>query len=179
LLINVFYLPFMLSIFLKEVHIDKLHLLIKLGLTVAVPIIIGLFMKAYYEKVANHLAKYAHKTANLFMALTVLVIVALNYDKFLLLFGSRAIGVAVIYVVITFLVGYLLGGERGTREPMGFWLGARNASISMLLASQLFSDPRVLVMTSVTIIVMIVLALPTSYWLGRRNAQQTRSATAA
>ncbi len=172
LLIGVFYVPFMLGIFLKEVHIDKIHLLIKLSLTVALPIIIGLVLKARYEKAANYLAKYVHKIANLFMALTVVLILALNYDKFLALFGTRAIGVALIYIVITFLLGYVLGGpERGNRAPMGFWFGARNASISMLLASQLFPDRNVLVMASVTIIMMILLALPLSFWLGRRNAQ--------
>lgn len=179
LLIDVFYLPSMLSIFLKEVHIDKIHLLIKLSLTVAVPIIIGMSVKTYNDRVASYLAKYAHKIANLFMVLTVLLIIALNYDKIFLLFGSRAILAAVIYIILSFLVGYILVGPRETRAPMGFWLGARNASISMLLASQLFVDPQVLVMTSVTVMLMIVLALPTSYWLGRRSAQQTRSATAA
>jgi BASS family bile acid:Na+ symporter len=174
LLIGVFYLPFMLSIFLAEVQIDRIALLVKLSLTVALPIVIGLVVKARYEKAANYLAKYTHKTANLFMALTVVLIFALNYEKFILLFGSRAIGVALIYIVLTFLLGYMLGGpERGNRAPMGFWFGARNASISMLLASQLFPDPNVLVMASVTVILMILLALPTSFWLGRRNARQT------
>ncbi len=173
LLIGVFYVPFMLGIFLKEVHIDKIHLLIKLCLTVALPIIIGLVVRARYEKAANFLAKYVHKIANLFMALTVVLILALNYDKFLALFGSRAIGVALIYIVLTFLLGYVLGApERGNRAPMAFWFGARNASISMLLASQLFPDRNVLVMVSVTVILMILLALPTSFWLGRRYAKQ-------
>src|SRR5512139_1386095 len=65
LLIDVFYLPSMLSIFLKEVHIDKIHLLIKLSLTVALPIIIGVSIKAYSDGIASYLAKYTHKIANL------------------------------------------------------------------------------------------------------------------
>jgi BASS family bile acid:Na+ symporter len=174
LLIGVFYVPFMLSIFLQDVHVDRVHLLVKLCLTVALPIVIGLVVKARNDKAAQHLAKYAHKTANLFMALTVVLIFVLNYDKFLLLAGSRAIAVALIYIVLTFLLGYLLGGpERGNRVPMGYWLGARNASISMLLASDLFPDRNVLVMVSVTVILMILLALPLSFLLGRRHAQQT------
>jgi BASS family bile acid:Na+ symporter len=174
LLIGVFYVPFMLGIFLKEVQIDKVHLLIKLSITVALPIVIGLVVKWRYEKAATFLAKYVHKIANLFMALTVVLILALNYDKIFSLFGTRALGVAVIYIVITFLLGYLLGGpDRANRAPMAFWFGARNASISMLLASQLFPDPNVLVMASVTVIFMILLMLPTSFLLGRRNAQQT------
>lgn len=174
LLIGVFYVPFMLGIFLKEVQIDKIHLLIKLSVTVALPIVIGLVVKASNEKAAKFLAHYAHMVANLFMALTVLLILALNYDKFFALLGSRAIGVALIYIVLTFLLGYLLGGpEHGNRSPMAFWFGARNASISMLLATDLFPDRNVLVMASVTVILMILLALPTSFWLGRRNAQET------
>jgi BASS family bile acid:Na+ symporter len=172
LLIGVFSVPFMLGIFLSEVHIDRVHLLVKLGLTVALPIVIGIVVKARFDKAAKHLAHYAHMVANLFMALTVVLIFVLNYDKFLLLFGTRALGVALLYVVSTGLLGYLLGGpERGNRAPMMFWFGARNASISMLLASTLFPDRSVLVMASVTIIIMIAIALPLSFWLGRRNAQ--------
>jgi BASS family bile acid:Na+ symporter len=172
LLIGVFSVPFMLGIFLSEVHIDRVHLLVKLGLTVALPIVIGIVVKARFDKAAKHLAHYAHMVANLFMALTVVLIFVLNYDKFLLLFGTRALGVALLYVVLTGLLGYLLGGpERGNRAPMMFWFGARNASISMLLASTLFPDRSVLVMASVTIIIMIAIALPLSFWLGRRNAQ--------
>ncbi len=163
----------MLGIILKEVHIDKVHLLIKLSLTVALPIVIGLVVKARFEKAAKHLAHYAHLVANLFMALTVAQILALNYDKFLLLFGTRAIGVALLYVVLTGLLGFVLAGsERGNRPPMLFWFGARNASISMLLASTLFPDRNVLVMASVTVILMIAIALPLSFWLGRRSVVQ-------
>jgi bile acid:Na+ symporter, BASS family len=170
LLIGVFYVPFMIGIFLKEVHIDKLHLLIKLSLTVALPILIGLVVRARYEKVAKSLAKYFHLIANLFMALTVVLILALNYNNIFALFGTRALGVALIYIILTFILGYILGGpEKGNRVPMGFWFGTRNASISMLLAAQLFSDPHVLVMTSVIVIFMILLALPASFLLGRRK----------
>lgn len=175
LLLGVFYVPFMLGIFLSEVHIDKVHLLVKLSVTVALPIIIGLVVKATNDKAATFLAHYAHMIANLAMGLTVVLIFVLNYDKFLLLFGTRAIGVAVIYVLATGLLGWVLGGpERANRPPMLFWFGARNASISMLLATQLFPDPNVLVMASVTIIIMIAIALPLSFWLGRRvSAQET------
>jgi BASS family bile acid:Na+ symporter len=175
MVINIFYLPFMLSMFLKDVHIDKIQLLVRLILTVALPVTIGLVVKALYGKTAAFLAKIVRKVANLAMALTVVLIFYLNYKNILSLFGTRAIGVAIIYVVVTFLLGYVLGGpERGNRAPMGFWLGARNASLSIFLATTLFAGERqVLVMASVTIIIMIALALPTSFMLGRRAGQKT------
>jgi predicted Na+-dependent transporter len=59
---------------------------------------------------------------------------------------------------------------------MAFWMGARNASLTMFLASTIFKDePNVLVMAAVTIIIMIVFALPLSFWLGKRNSKHTEN----
>jgi BASS family bile acid:Na+ symporter len=178
MLINIFYVPFMLSLFMKDIHIDKIPLLIRLCLTVALPIAIGLVVKAVKGNVAAFLAPLVKKFANIAMMSTVVLIFYLNYSKIFSLFGTRAIAVGFIYVIITFFLGYVLGGpERANRAPMGFWMGARNASLTMFLASTLFAAQRqVLVMASVTIIIMIVLALPTSFWLGRRAAQATAEA---
>ncbi len=67
MVINIFYLPFMLSIFLKDVHIDKIPLLVRLGLTVALPVLIGLVVKAVNDKATTFLAKYVRRIANLAM----------------------------------------------------------------------------------------------------------------
>lgn len=46
--------------------------------------------------------------------------------------------------------------------------GARNASISLMIASQIFNDQRVLLMITVTVILMLIILVPTAYVLGRR-----------
>src|SRR5512142_13954 len=81
LLVGVFYVPSMISLFLSDVQIDKLHLLVKLGLTVALPIAIGLLVRSRSEAVATRLARYSHKLSSLFMLLTVVLIFVLHWDK--------------------------------------------------------------------------------------------------
>ncbi|MFZ0471080.1 MAG: bile acid:sodium symporter, partial [Bacteroidales bacterium] len=69
LCITIFYTPLMLGLLLPEAHIEKGHLLMKLLLTVAIPIMLGLFLKARFEKFADGIAKYMHTISSLFMLL--------------------------------------------------------------------------------------------------------------
>lgn len=163
--ITVFYTPLMLGLLLPEVHIDNGYLLMKLLLTVAIPIILGLFLKARFEKFADGIAKYMHKISSLFMLLMAALIILINYRQMLGLFGTGAVSAALIFIVAGFGTGYLLGWpERSTRLAMGYMHGARNASIALMIASQVFSDqPKVILMITLVVILMLLTLLPSSY----------------
>jgi bile acid:Na+ symporter, BASS family len=170
--ITIFYIPLMLSLLLPEVHVDRGRLLIKLCLTVAVPIAVGLLLKAHCEGLADRLSKYAHKISSVFMLLMAALLVILNYKEMLQLIGSGAPLAAVVFIVLSFITGYLLGGpERGTRLAMAFMHGGRNASIALMIAGQVFRDqPKVIMMITVTVVLMLITLLPTSYWFCRRTS---------
>jgi len=104
------------------------------------------------------------------MLLMAALLVLLNYEEMLRLIGSGAPLAAVIFIVLSLVTGYLLGGpERGTRLAMASMHGGRNASVALMIASQVFSDqPKVLMMITVTVVLMLITLLPTSYWFGRR-----------
>ena len=103
------------------------------------------------------------------MLLMAVLITALNYQELFRLFGSGAPLAALIQIVAAFITGYLLGGRNArTRMAMGFMNGARNASIALMIASQVFGDqPQVLMMITLTVVLMLFTLLPMSYWLGR------------
>ena len=172
LCITVFYAPLMLGLLLPEVHIDKGHLLMKLILTVAIPIMLGLFLKARFEKFADGIAKYMHTISSLFMLLMAALIILINYKQMLGLIGTGAILAALIFVVAGFGTGYLLGWpERGTRLAMGYMHGARNASIALMIASQVFSDqPEILLMITLVVVIMLLTLLPSSYLFKLKDA---------
>ena len=172
--ITIFYIPLMLAVLLPEVHVDTGHLLVKLGLTVALPIIVGLFVKARHAGLADRLSHYVHKISSAFMLLMAVLIIALNYQEIFRLFGSGAPLAALIQIGAAFITGYLLGWpERGTRMAMGFMNGARNSSIALMIASQVFGDqPQVLMMITLTVVLMLFTLLPMSYWLGRRGGTE-------
>jgi bile acid:Na+ symporter, BASS family len=172
--VTIIYIPLMLSLLLPEVHVDTGKLLVKLCLTVALPIIVGLFLKARYEGLADRLSPYIHKTSSIFMLLMAALIIIVNYEEIFRLFGSGATLAALIFIAGSFITGYLLGGpERGTRQAMAFMHAGRNASLALMVVSEVFSDqPKVLIMITVTVVLMLIVLMPTAKWLGRRTAQQ-------
>ncbi len=116
--ITIFYIPLMLSLLLPGLRIDRGPLIMKLCLTVALPIIVGLFLKARYELFADRLVHYVHKTASLFFLLLGVLIAILNYKSIIELLGSGVIGAALIFIVFSFAIAYPLGGaERVTGLP--------------------------------------------------------------
>ena len=100
------------------------------------------------------------------------LLIILNYKEMFQLIGSGAPLAAVIFIALSFITGYLLGGpERGTRLAMAFMHAGRNASIALMIASQMFSDqPKVIMMITVTVVLMLITLLPTSYWFSHRAA---------
>jgi bile acid:Na+ symporter, BASS family len=172
--ITIFYIPLMLSLLLPEVHVDRGRLLAKLSLTVALPIIVGLFMKSRHERLADRLHQYMHKISSVFMLLMAALLIILNYKEMFRLFGSGSVLAALIFIVVSFIIGYTLGwSDRGTRLAMAFMHGGRNASVALMIASQVFGDqPKVLMMITVTVVLMLIVLLPASYWFGRKGTLQ-------
>ncbi len=173
LCISVLYIPAVLSLLLPEANIATGKLLIKLLLGVGVPLSIGLFLKARYAAVADRISPYAHKVSSIFMALMTIGIVGLNIKEMAGLFGTGTIGAAIIFIAGSVFIGYLLGGPgRDNRWTLAFTSGGRNASISLVIASQVFTNPKVLLMITVTVVLQLVIILPLSLYVGRRSALQ-------
>lgn len=133
--ITIIYLPLMLGVFLPDVQIPMGHLLVKLSLTIVAPLLLGLFIKSRFEKIAHTAEKCMHMISRVFVILLTLVVLLLYYKQFIGLFGTYAILAGVIYIIASFWIGYLLGWpERGTMLAMGFMHGARNASVAVMVA---------------------------------------------
>ena len=165
--ITIIYLPIMLGVFLPDVHFDMQHLLLKLFLTIVAPLLLGLFVRARFEKTAHTAAHYLHINSRIFVILLTVVIVLLYYKPIFALFGTYAILAALISVVGGFALGYVLGWpERGTRLAMGYMHGARNASVAVMVANDLFRDqPDVMLMIATVVMLTLVILIPTSYLL--------------
>ena len=165
--ITIIYLPIMLGVFLPDVHFDMQHLLLKLFLTIVAPLLLGLFVRARFEKTAHTAAHYLHINSRIFVILLTVVIVLLYYKSIFALFGTYAILAALISVVGGFALGYVLGWpERGTRLAMGYMHGARNASVAVMVANDLFRDqPEVMLMIATVVMLTLVILIPTSYLL--------------
>src|SRR5512139_1001964 len=72
--ITIIYLPLMLGVFLPDVHFAVGHLLLKLFLTIVAPLLLGLFIKARFENVADAAAHYLHINSRIFVILLTVVV---------------------------------------------------------------------------------------------------------
>ena len=172
--VAVVYFPMMLSVLLPDVQFDREKLLVKLCLTLALPIIVGLSVKARWATLADRLGHYMHKISFVSMVLVTSLLVILYWNNIVAVLGSGAIGAALIFVVVSFIAGYLLGWpDRGARVAMGFAAAARNNSVALMVATMTFGDrPQVLLMIVLTAAVTLIVLLPLSIILGRRASRQ-------
>jgi len=163
--ITIVYLPLMLGVFLPDVQFPVGHLLLKLCLTIVAPLLIGLFIRSRFEKIAHTSEKYMHINSRIFVILLTVIVVLLYYERIIGLLGTYAILAGLIYVVSGLGIGYLIGRpEQGTSLAMGYMHGARNASVAVMVANDVFSDqPNVMLMIALMVILMLVILIPVSY----------------
>ena len=74
-----------------------------------------------------------------------------------------------LFIVLGFGIGWLLGGpDAGTRRVMALGTGQRNIAAALVVASQSFDDPKVVVMVIVVAIVGLIILMPLSRALASR-----------
>ena len=163
--VTIFYLPLMLGVFLPDLQFDVKHLLLKLFLTIFAPLLLGLFIRSRFEKIAHAAEKPLHLISRVFVIAVTLIIIMLYYKPIIGLFGTYTILAAFISVVGGFVIGYLLGWpDRGTRLAMGYMHGARSASIAAMVAADVFRDqPQVILGVETVTIFILGLLIPASY----------------
>src|SRR5512147_1601424 len=163
--ITILYLPLMLGVFLPDFHFDVKHLLLKLFLTIVAPLLLGLFIRSRWEKLAHAAEKPLHLISRVFVIALTLIIILLYYKPIIGLFGTYTILAAFISVVGGFAIGYLLGWpDRETRLAMGYMHGARSASIAVMVAADVFREqPKAILMLATVTICILGLLIPASY----------------
>jgi len=137
---------------------------------VALPMGIGLYLKARHEAFAARLSVVMHRVSTTLLFVVFAQLIVVNFDEILAV-QSGALLAGLLLFAIAFAVGYALGGpERADRRALAIMTFVRAGSVSMLIAGQVFAhDPKVLVMATVMTTLSVVLGVLTVVWL-RRSA---------
>jgi bile acid:Na+ symporter, BASS family len=104
--------------------------------------------------------------------LLLVLMLGLNLDDVLGLFGSGAIIAVLVLVAVAIGSGYLLGGPgRDTRQVLAMGTGQRNLAATFLIAGSNFADqPNVLVFLAGAGLIGMVLVMPLAAEFGKRSA---------
>jgi bile acid:Na+ symporter, BASS family len=163
MVVTVGYLPVVMPLLLPGVTVDPWNIARSLILLMLLPLAAGLALKVRYEDLARRVKPVLDLISNISLILLVLLITAANIDKVLQVFGTRGILAGLLFIALGLGTGWLLGGPDGdTRRVLALGTGQRNIAAALVVASQSFSDPKVIVMVIVVAIVGLVVLMPLS-----------------
>jgi bile acid:Na+ symporter, BASS family len=169
MVVTVGYLPMVLPLLLPGVTVNPWEIASSLVLLMLLPLATGLALKARYGDLATRVKPVLDWISNVSLILLVSLITAANIDKVLQVFGTRGILAGLLFIALGFGTGWLLGGpDADTRRVMALGTGQRNIAAALVVASQSFSDPKVVVMVIVVAIVGLIVLMPLSRALANR-----------
>jgi BASS family bile acid:Na+ symporter len=106
------------------------------------------------------------------MILVLVLLIGLNLRALVGTIGSGAIAVGVVFVSLSVVAGYLLGGPvPASRSVLGLGTGQRNVAAALIIATERFPDaPGVEVMLLVTTLAGLVPLVTLARWSARRKS---------
>jgi predicted Na+-dependent transporter len=168
MVVTIIYLPIVLPLLLQGVSVSPWDIAKSLIVMMLLPLAIGLFVNARYEDIAAKAQPTFGQASNTaLLVLTVLGLV-LNFKSMIGLVGSWGILAGVVFIVLSLVIGYFLGGsDSGIKSVMGLGTGQRNISAALVVAGQNFSMDVVTYLMVVAVVGLVVL-MPLAGELGKR-----------
>ena len=160
LTVTVMFLPLVINVAIPEAQVSLGEVVAKLLLLVALPIGVGMLVNARLTALAERINPAIHRLSMIFLALLFILIIYVNGDAIVSLQPAALLAGLPLFT-ISYGVGYAAGGPlTEDRKALAFMTFARNGSISMLLAGQVFIDePQVLVMVTLMAAGSVVVAV--------------------
>jgi BASS family bile acid:Na+ symporter len=171
MVVTIVYLPIVLPLLLPGVEVDAGQIAVSLIVQMLVPLIIGLLIKARYEGTAQTLQPIMAQVSNISLALLLVLMLVVNFRNVLALFGTGAILATLLFIAISVVAGYFLGGPgTDTKRVLALGTGQRNLAAAFLIATANFAEqPNVLVYLAAVSLMLMVALVPTAAEFGKRS----------
>jgi BASS family bile acid:Na+ symporter len=155
---------------LAGVSVDAGKIARSLILMMLIPLPIGLALRAWNHAAAARLAPIVASVASVSMILVVVLTTAAHLPSVVSVIGTFAILGAAIFTALCVAIGWVLGGPAAdTRVVLAVGTAQRNAAAAIVVAGQNFTDPKVVVMIIVVMIVAFAMLVPVTRILARRQ----------
>jgi len=156
-----------MPLLLEGVSIDPMEIARSLIVLMLLPLVIGLAVRARLAAAAGRAAPVLNRVSTLSLILMVVLMLVTNLRNIIDLFGTRGVLASIVFLLVGFGLGWLLGGPgRDTRSVLAMGTAQRNIAAALVVGSQNFDEPRVVVMVVVVAIVGLLVLMP----LGRKVA---------
>jgi len=170
MVVTVGYLPLVLPVLLPGVAVNPAKIARSLFLLMLLPLAGALAVKARFAVAAARTKPVLDRVSNLSLILLVVLITAANINNVLAVFGTRGILAGLLFIAVGFGMGWLLDGPgMDTRRVLALGTAQRNIAAALVVGSQSFRDPKVVVMVVVVAIVSLLVLMPLSRLLAKRG----------
>ena len=170
MVITVGYLPLVLPALLPTVTVNSGDIARSLLLLMLLPLAGALAVNAKLPAAAARVKPVFDRLSTLGLLLVVFLQVVVNFTSMLSVFGTRGILAGLLFIALGYGLGWLLGGPTAdTRRVLGLGTAQRNIAAALVVGSQSFSDPDVVVMVVVVAMVSLLMLMPLSRWLARSD----------
>jgi BASS family bile acid:Na+ symporter len=176
MVITVGYLPLVLPLLLPGVSVNPAKIARSLFLLMLLPLAGALVVRARFAEIAARTKPVLDRLSNLSLILLVLLITVANVNNVLAVFGTRGILAGLLFIAIGFVLGWFLGGpDINTRRVLALGTAQRNIAAALVVGSQSFSDPKVVVMVVVVAIVSLLVLMPLSRKLAKYKSDKAEN----
>jgi BASS family bile acid:Na+ symporter len=170
MVVTVGYLPLVLPVLLPGVSVNPAKIARSLFLLMLLPLAGALAIKARFAVAAARTKAVLDRVSNLSLMLLVVLITVANINNVLAVFGTHGILAGLLFIAVGFGMGWLLGGPgMDTRRVLALGTAQRNIAAALVVGSQSFRDPKVVVMVVVVAIVSLLVLMPLSRLLAKRG----------
>jgi BASS family bile acid:Na+ symporter len=169
MVITVGYIPLVLPLLLAGVAVNAANIARSLILLMLIPLAIGLAIRGWRPPSAARVRAFVAPVSSISMIFVIVLTTAAHFGSMLSILGSFGILAALIFVVVCFGIGWLLGGPGAdTRGVLSLGTAQRNTAAALVVAGQNFSDAKVVVMITVVMIVSFAVLMPLARVLAGR-----------
>ena len=175
MVITVAYLPLVLPLFLPGVSVNPMKIGQSLFLLMLLPLAVALGVKVKFPRFSARAKPALATVSSVALLALISLLIITNFRSVLSVFGTRAILAGLIFIFLGYLTGWLLGGPKSdTRAVLGLGTSQRNIAAALVVGSQSFSDPKVVVMVVVVAIVGLLVLFPVARKLAQNQTSDVR-----
>jgi len=166
MVVTIFFMPLVIPHMLSGVEVSSWAIAKSLIVTMFLPLVLALFIRAYWERGAKFMQGFFAKLTNIAMLLLIISLVILNTSHLIAMIGYPLLAILLLLIGAMF-IGYYLGGkEKGTRIVSAFGAGQRNISAALLVATQNFENPDITIMLVAVSIFGLFIMMPYAKKMG-------------
>ncbi len=175
MVVTIFYVPLVLPLLLPGTTVSAGSIATSLVVLLLIPLAIGLLIKRWNGEIADTLQPAFNRISTIFLIALIVLYLGVDYQTILSTFGTGAFGVAIVFILITFGIGYVLGGPaRDTKPVLALGTAQRNMSAAFAVVIANFAtNLGVMEMVLVVSVIGLIILMIISGEIGRRAPHAT------